>query len=320
MKQETFSASEASTDFLLQQVNVSTPTATAGHEQKAQRNRDNAPSATTATKLGEGGEDDQKQQLVSNLLLDSVQLPPPMKEMSRNSCGSSVAGAASYHVDTSASTGGQHHEQDDNITEDECLRVSAGVQAKEDVEQEDSFPRLHQKLDSLSLITEKEGENVVIRGNNYDADAAQDLAKDKKESLLSKELEGEDDVSKSDVMMTMSMATGRSKNPTSPLTSPTKGSPSRQFSCSGSNLITTATQVVVHGQDAEKVKGLEKRKYVFQELVETERDYVRDLGSVVEGFMAIMKREDGNIPEDLRNGKDKIIFGNIENIYEWHRE
>ena len=26
------------------------------------------------------------------------------------------------------------------------------------------------------------------------------------------------------------------------------------------------------------------------------------------------------IPEDLKNGKDKIIFGNIETIYEWHRE
>ena len=74
------------------------------------------------------------------------------------------------------------------------------------------------------------------------------------------------------------------------------------------------------GQDPEKLKALEKRRYVFQELVDTERDYVRDLGHVVEGFMTLMKREDSNIPEDLRNGKDKIIFGNIENIYEWHRE
>ncbi|OBS66886.1 hypothetical protein A6R68_04579, partial [Neotoma lepida] len=57
--------------------------------------------------------------------------------------------------------------------------------------------------------------------------------------------------------------------------------------------------------------------YVLQELVETERDYVRDLGCVVEGYMALMK-EDG-VPDDMK-GKDKIVFGNIHQIYDWHRE
>lgn len=55
----------------------------------------------------------------------------------------------------------------------------------------------------------------------------------------------------------------------------------------------------------------------MQELVETERDYVRDLGCVVEGYMALMK-EDG-VPDDMK-GKDKIVFGNIHQIYDWHRE
>ena len=33
-------------------------------------------------------------------------------------------------------------------------------------------------------------------------------------------------------------------------------------------------------------------------------------------------KEDHEIPmpEDLREGKDRMIFGNIEAIYEWHRE
>uniref|UniRef100_A0A8C4PSD8 Trio Rho guanine nucleotide exchange factor n=1 Tax=Equus asinus TaxID=9793 RepID=A0A8C4PSD8_EQUAS len=57
--------------------------------------------------------------------------------------------------------------------------------------------------------------------------------------------------------------------------------------------------------------------YVLQELVETERDYVRDLGCVVEGYMALMK-EDG-VPDDMK-GKDKIVFGNIHQIYDWHRD
>ncbi|RWS29210.1 triple functional domain protein-like protein [Leptotrombidium deliense] len=70
--------------------------------------------------------------------------------------------------------------------------------------------------------------------------------------------------------------------------------------------------------DEEQQKALLKRQYVLQELVETERDYVRDLGLVVEGYMETMRKEE--IPESLKNGKDKIVFGNIEAIYEWHKD
>ncbi|KAK6629329.1 hypothetical protein RUM43_003146 [Polyplax serrata] len=64
-----------------------------------------------------------------------------------------------------------------------------------------------------------------------------------------------------------------------------------------------------------------KRDYVIRELVDTEKDYVRDLGLVVDGYMAIMRSPDCDIPmpEDLRGGKDKMVFGNIEAIYEWHK-
>lgn len=72
--------------------------------------------------------------------------------------------------------------------------------------------------------------------------------------------------------------------------------------------------------DEEQEKNLLKRNYVMQELVETERDYVRDLGLVVDGYMQVMRGDDMPMPEDLSSGKDKIIFGNIEAIYEWHRE
>uniref|UniRef100_A0A8C7GVU2 non-specific serine/threonine protein kinase n=1 Tax=Oncorhynchus kisutch TaxID=8019 RepID=A0A8C7GVU2_ONCKI len=57
--------------------------------------------------------------------------------------------------------------------------------------------------------------------------------------------------------------------------------------------------------------------YVLLELVETERDYVRDLGVVVGGYMTRMKEE--GVPDDMK-GKDKIIFGNIHQIYDWHRD
>uniref|UniRef100_A0A4W4HEF5 DH domain-containing protein n=1 Tax=Electrophorus electricus TaxID=8005 RepID=A0A4W4HEF5_ELEEL len=57
--------------------------------------------------------------------------------------------------------------------------------------------------------------------------------------------------------------------------------------------------------------------YVLLELIETERDYVRDLGLVVEGYMARMREE--GVPDDMK-GKDKIVFGNIHQIYDWHRD
>uniref|UniRef100_A0A2L2XWE7 Triple functional domain protein n=1 Tax=Parasteatoda tepidariorum TaxID=114398 RepID=A0A2L2XWE7_PARTP len=67
-------------------------------------------------------------------------------------------------------------------------------------------------------------------------------------------------------------------------------------------------------------RALLKRKYVLQEMVDTEKDYVRDLRDLVEGYMKLMRDETIPVPENLKNGKDKIIFGNIEAIYEWHRD
>jgi len=72
--------------------------------------------------------------------------------------------------------------------------------------------------------------------------------------------------------------------------------------------------------ESEREKSLAKRKYVMQELVETERDYVRDLRGVVEGYLEFMRKEEIPVPDDLKNGKDKIVFGNIEAIFEWHRD
>ncbi|KAM4724714.1 triple functional domain protein isoform 8-T8 [Anableps anableps] len=69
--------------------------------------------------------------------------------------------------------------------------------------------------------------------------------------------------------------------------------------------------------DERRASTVKKRHYVLLELVETERDYVRDLGLVVEGYMSRMKEE--GVPDDMR-GKDKIVFGNIHQIYDWHKD
>ncbi|AWO95656.1 hypothetical protein SMAX5B_015273 [Scophthalmus maximus] len=64
-------------------------------------------------------------------------------------------------------------------------------------------------------------------------------------------------------------------------------------------------------------KALRGRMFVVNEMVQSEKDYVKDLGVIVEGFMS--RLEVRGIPEDMR-GKDKIVFGNIQQIYDWHRD
>ncbi|CAN9498321.1 unnamed protein product [Ophioblennius macclurei] len=64
-------------------------------------------------------------------------------------------------------------------------------------------------------------------------------------------------------------------------------------------------------------KALRGRMFVVNEMIQSEKDYVKDLGVIVEGFMS--RLEVRGIPEDMR-GKDKIVFGNIQQIYDWHRD
>lgn len=42
-----------------------------------------------------------------------------------------------------------------------------------------------------------------------------------------------------------------------------------------------------------------------------------DVTFVVQGFMK--RIEEKGVPEDMR-GKDKMVFGNIHQIYDWHKE
>uniref|UniRef100_A0A8C1TYP8 non-specific serine/threonine protein kinase n=1 Tax=Cyprinus carpio TaxID=7962 RepID=A0A8C1TYP8_CYPCA len=75
---------------------------------------------------------------------------------------------------------------------------------------------------------------------------------------------------------------------------------------------------------AELVSAIEKlvktkmvSVFVVNELIQTEKDYVKDLGIVVEGFMKII--EEKGVPDDMK-GKEKIVFGNIHQIYDWHKD
>uniref|UniRef100_A0A1A7XJ47 Rho guanine nucleotide exchange factor 25 n=1 Tax=Iconisemion striatum TaxID=60296 RepID=A0A1A7XJ47_9TELE len=67
----------------------------------------------------------------------------------------------------------------------------------------------------------------------------------------------------------------------------------------------------------QRAKAMRGRMFVLNELIQTEKDYVRDLGVVVEGFMK--RIEEKGVPDDMK-GKDKMVFGNIHQIYDWHRD
>ncbi|XP_073703801.1 triple functional domain protein [Garra rufa] len=88
-------------------------------------------------------------------------------------------------------------------------------------------------------------------------------------------------------------------------------------SCNPSDNSLLSSSSPIDEMDERKTGFLKRRHYVLLELVETERDYVRDLGAVVEGYMSRMKEE--GVPDDMK-GKDKIVFGNIHQIYDWHRD
>ncbi|KAL2080068.1 hypothetical protein ACEWY4_023861 [Coilia grayii] len=92
-------------------------------------------------------------------------------------------------------------------------------------------------------------------------------------------------------------------------------SSSPSFNPSDNSLLSSSSPM--DEMEERKTSFLKKRHFVLLELVATERDYVRDMGLVVEGYMARMK-EDG-VPDDMK-GKDKIVFGNIHQIYDWHKD
>lgn len=74
--------------------------------------------------------------------------------------------------------------------------------------------------------------------------------------------------------------------------------------------------------ESQEEKARRKRSYVVQEMVDTEREYIRSLSQAVEGYMKLMKDPECSVsmPEGLATGKDKMVFGNIETIYDWHRD
>ncbi|CAF1528180.1 unnamed protein product [Rotaria sp. Silwood1] len=63
-----------------------------------------------------------------------------------------------------------------------------------------------------------------------------------------------------------------------------------------------------------------KRRHNIIELIETEKEYVKDLALIVEGYMNVIENDkDLKKPTGL-TGRERVVFGNVQRIYEFHRD
>lgn len=85
-------------------------------------------------------------------------------------------------------------------------------------------------------------------------------------------------------------------------------------------LIETAGEVSSPESEPRDLEALRlKRGHVLTELVETERIYVAELGSIIKGYRMEMNNEAMAhlLPAGLV-GKSDVLFGNLDDIYLFH--
>lgn len=74
-----------------------------------------------------------------------------------------------------------------------------------------------------------------------------------------------------------------------------------------------------HGRlgDGDAIKQSSKVQHIMDEMISTEREYVRSLNYIIQHYFPEMERLD--LPQDLR-GKRTIIFGNVEKLWDFHSQ
>ncbi|KAF3691351.1 Guanine nucleotide exchange factor DBS DBL's big sister MCF2-transforming sequence-like protein [Channa argus] len=80
-----------------------------------------------------------------------------------------------------------------------------------------------------------------------------------------------------------------------------------------------STHVVVANETEESLSN--RRRHIMTELIETERLYVEELQSIMEGYFAELVNSELShlIPPSLENKRD-VLFGNLPEIYEFHNK
>ncbi|XP_031708983.1 pleckstrin homology domain-containing family G member 4B isoform X2 [Anarrhichthys ocellatus] len=84
-----------------------------------------------------------------------------------------------------------------------------------------------------------------------------------------------------------------------------------------SRSMSTPSRINNRRSDGEGKKQSSKVQHIMDEMISTEREYVRSLSYIIEHYFAEMERLD--LPQDLR-GKRSIIFGNVEKLWDFHSQ
>ncbi|CAG2064035.1 unnamed protein product, partial [Timema podura] len=66
----------------------------------------------------------------------------------------------------------------------------------------------------------------------------------------------------------------------------------------------------------EKRKSARRKEFIMAELLQTERTYVKDLETCIKSFLHEMNSS-ATVPSPIQS-KEEVIFGNMEEIYEFH--
>ena len=72
-------------------------------------------------------------------------------------------------------------------------------------------------------------------------------------------------------------------------------------------------------QNEQKQKMIKKRRNIITEIIQTEKSYVQDLKACLESYVNQFINNKAAQPEYLKD-KEAIIFGNLEDIYNFHKK
>lgn len=84
-----------------------------------------------------------------------------------------------------------------------------------------------------------------------------------------------------------------------------------------SRSMSTPSRIHSSCNDGDTKKQSSKVQHIMDEMISTEREYVRSLSYIIEHYFPEMERID--LPQDLR-GKRSIIFGNVEKLWDFHSQ
>uniref|UniRef100_F7E158 Pleckstrin homology and RhoGEF domain containing G4B n=1 Tax=Ornithorhynchus anatinus TaxID=9258 RepID=F7E158_ORNAN len=92
--------------------------------------------------------------------------------------------------------------------------------------------------------------------------------------------------------------------------------PNVQSPLVGRNRSLSSPSRIHHMEEEERKRtGSNKVQHIMDEMITTEREYVRALGYIIDNYFPEMERMD--LPQDLR-GKRNVIFGNLEKLHDFH--